>query len=272
MLATLTSPVFWTQFVTQTGRSCLWFLFVIGVLSVFEQLWPAGPQPSWTERLHNVWLVILVSIVVAFLNIAMMYLPDTLHSYGLMSAVFGTWNPSTFGEVCLATLIYLLCADILQYWFHRAQHSFAGLWFAHALHHDDARMNAATALRNTMWHAIFGFFVIQIPLAIICGPNLLTYVAAVFFYATYGFFNHANIRLDMGFVGKIISGPHWHRLHHGREPQYFNTNYAALFPFLDLVFGTYRAPVTGEFPETGLADRPMRTPSFGNLIQDVAGR
>lgn len=271
MLQTLTNPDFWAQFALQTFDHFVWIGTVVAIFWVAEHFWPAGPQPTILDRLNNFLILGAVSVLSALLNVAMSWAPNILVESGLSGVLIGDWRPITLIEVALATLLYLFCYDVLQYWFHRAQHAIPGLWFAHALHHDEERMNATTSMRNTMWHLVFGFFAVQIPLTILCGFNLLVSYAALIFFSTYGFFNHANIKLDLGPLGWIISGPQWHRLHHGRAPEYHNKNYAAFFPVIDMIFGTYLAPKRGENVVTGLADRPQRRLRPDKLVLDVAG-
>jgi len=52
----------------------------------------------------------------------------------------------------------------------------------------------------------------------------------------------------------MLSGPQWHRLHHAIDQDCHDRNFAAYFPILDIVFGTYRAPRQGEYLATGLTD------------------
>ncbi|MGH6982521.1 MAG: sterol desaturase family protein, partial [Stellaceae bacterium] len=71
-------------------------------------------------------------------------------------------------------------------------------------------------------------------------------------YLAYGFFVHANLRLDLGRLTPVIVGPQYHRIHHSLVPRHFHRNFAVVFPAIDMIFGTYYRPRPGEFPETGL--------------------
>jgi sterol desaturase/sphingolipid hydroxylase (fatty acid hydroxylase superfamily) len=48
-----------------------------------------------------------------------------------------------------------------------------------------------------------------------------------------------------------VSGPRWHRLHHSIDVEHMNCNFAAFFPVIDLLFGTYRAPDPSALLRTG---------------------
>ena len=78
-------------------------------------------------------------------------------------------------------------------------------------------------------------------------------VAAVLIGQWSNFF-HANIRLSLGPLTPLITGPQYHRIHHSIESEHVNKNYAAFFPVWDWIFGTFWRPVRGEWPAAGLVD------------------
>ena len=119
--------------------------------------------------------------------------------------------------------------------------------------------------------ALLGFLLVYLPTSVICGFDLLTVYGAMALFATWGFVNHANVRLRLGPLTPLISGPQWHRIHHGRDPEYHDANFAAFFPVIDLVFGTYRRPVGDEFPASGLDGRTRRPLGARQLVRDVLG-
>jgi len=70
----------------------------------------------------------------------------------------------------------------------------------------------------------------------------------------WGYFIHANIRLDIRWLTPVIGGPQLHRIHHSLESGHLNRNFSAFFPVWDILFGTYYRPGRGEYPHTGVAD------------------
>ena len=148
-------------------------------------------------------------------------------------------------------MVFILAADFIKYWMHRAMHRVPLLWRFHRAHHSDRHVNASTNLREQWAGALYGdvlFAVISAPLfGVLSLPVPLT--AA---YIAYGFFAHANLRLSLGALTPIIVGPHYHRIHHSRLAQHTNVNFASFFPVFDILFGTYYAPGPDEFPPTGL--------------------
>ena len=57
----------------------------------------------------------------------------------------------------------------------------------------------------------------------------------------------------------VIAGPQWHRIHHSLKAEHSNKNFAAFFPFIDLMFGTYYHPAQNDYPQTGLVHRNSET-------------
>ena len=124
----------------------------------------------------------------------------------------------------------------------------------HRLHHSDPAVNTTTALRRSILELLLIFVFILIPTVIVAGVDEIAAPIAFAIFYGWGFFNHANIRVSLGPLTPVFSGPHWHRLHHGIDREYRDRNYAAYFPIIDLVFGTYRAPRKDEYPATGVTD------------------
>jgi sterol desaturase/sphingolipid hydroxylase (fatty acid hydroxylase superfamily) len=263
--------VYTVAYLTALAYQLLWFGFVASVVAGAERRWPAGPAPELRDRGRNFLLVLAVAPALAGVLSLLQFIPDTVAARGLIGIVLGGWHPTSPWAMALATAVYAFVWDFFQYWSHRAQHVVCWLWPAHALHHDDDRVNTTTTLRSTLWAGVLGFVVVQVPTAIVCGVDLLTIYGAYLLFATWGFVNHANVRASFGPLTPVISGPQLHRVHHGRSPQYHNSNYAAFFPLWDVVFRTYRAPAPGEFPATGLADRTPRPLGAGQLVRDVLG-
>jgi sterol desaturase/sphingolipid hydroxylase (fatty acid hydroxylase superfamily) len=70
----------------------------------------------------------------------------------------------------------------------------------------------------------------------------------------WGYFIHLNLRLPMGPLTPVFTGPQLHRLHHSIKPEHTDVNFAAFFPIWDILFGTYVPPKRDEWPATGLHD------------------
>jgi sterol desaturase/sphingolipid hydroxylase (fatty acid hydroxylase superfamily) len=237
------------------ARIFMWYAGVVCVVAVAENRWPAGALAGYRHRVFNFGIAIVNAVLLVAFSILIEWLPDTLRVNGLLGIVFDGWQPVGTGSLILATLVYAFVWDFWQYWCHRLQHSSRILWPVHILHHDDD-VDTTTALRRSFAEQIVNYFLSGVPTFIVCGFHLLPIYGSILLFQTWGFFNHANIRLDLGPLTAVVSGPQWHRLHHGRANGRRSFNFAAFFPLIDVVFGTYRQPGASEYPPTGLENHP----------------
>jgi sterol desaturase/sphingolipid hydroxylase (fatty acid hydroxylase superfamily) len=96
------------------------------------------------------------------------------------------------------------------------------------------------------------FLALYPPLLLLFGSLTPHFIAIFVMFRIWGFVNHANVRLNFGGLTPIISGPQWHRIHHSIYTEHHDKNFAAFFPFIDILFGTYYQPRKDEYPSTGL--------------------
>ncbi len=149
--------------------------------------------------------------------------------------------------------IFFVVRDLGEYLFHRAQHAIPLLWSMHALHHSDPQMSALTTQRHYWADQLFKTITIWSAAAAIIMPTPQILAAA----SMAGLWNiavHANVRLDLGRWSWLINSPAYHRRHHSRLPEHYNSNFAALLPIFDVIAGTYRRP--DGWPPTGLERKP----------------
>jgi sterol desaturase/sphingolipid hydroxylase (fatty acid hydroxylase superfamily) len=174
-----------------------------------------------------------------------------------VSYLKGGWIPLPQSGISfpLSVLVLLATKDFLDYWVHRAQHRYEFLWKMHSLHHSDPSVNVTTAQRHFWLERIVFTLAVYPVVGIIfrITPALaFGFSIAVLFWS---FFPHMNLRLSLGRFSPVFLGPQVHRLHHSILPEHFGCNYAGVFPLWDVLFGTYKQPHPGEFPETGVTDQ-----------------
>jgi sterol desaturase/sphingolipid hydroxylase (fatty acid hydroxylase superfamily) len=253
------------------GNAFAIYACVAIVIHIAERRWPAGVATSIRDQLFNFVLAFAVSVCIAGVNSVAPLASIIASKLGLQEPLF-SWKPASVREWIAGAVLYAFLWDLLQYWFHRLQHCFRPLWFMHALHHDSEALNSTDAVRNTLWSGIVQGVFIGVPLLALGAYNLLHTFAGIILFSVWGFYNHANIRAGHGPFTALISGPQFHRIHHGADPIYHDKNFAAFFPIIDIVFGTYQAPKPGQFPATGLLDRPHTRGSVNTVFAAMMGR
>lgn len=150
-------------------------------------------------------------------------------------------------------LLLFVLADLCFYWYHRTSHRVRWFWAAHVTHHSSERMNFSTAMRQNATN-IFNFgWLFWVPLALI-GFNPVWIGVCYALSLVYQFFIHTTL------VGKlhpaielVFNTPSHHRVHHGRNPDYIDTNYGGVFIVFDRLFGSFT-------PETHAAEFGITRP------------
>ncbi len=139
----------------------------------------------------------------------------------------------------LFTFILLMVAqDFCYYWFHRASHRIRWMWAAHVAHHSSETMNFSTAFRQSLMYPLAGMWGFWLPLVVLgFDPNWVVFV--VLLNLGLQFFVHTQAVKSLGPLEYIFNTPSHHRVHHGRNPQYIDKNYAGVLIIWDKMFGTY---------------------------------
>lgn len=180
--------------------------------------------------------------------------------YFAMGAVFLTVWPEWRGDSLIdlsayplwfALPIFLLVHDFLEFFYHYAQHKIPALWAMHSLHHSDPEMSALTTNRHFWGDQLVKGLTIW-PVMAMLTTSTGTLIVLYAFISLYNYFIHANLRVDFGRWSWVLNCPAYHRRHHSRLPEHYDTNFAALFPLWDVLFGTYRRP--DGWPPSGLEE------------------
>jgi sterol desaturase/sphingolipid hydroxylase (fatty acid hydroxylase superfamily) len=177
--------------------------------------------------------------------------------FGPLLDFAGPASPSALHmlEMGVLFLLSLLVADFFQYWAHRAYHRFGLLWRFHAVHHAPRHLGVLRNFEHPV-EAVFSWFLIAAPANLVIAgvdSSQLDLIAA--FFLVQNDLVHTRARVHLGPLGWLLTDNRYHFIHHSRDPAHFNTNFAAIFPPIDRLFGTYCRPEGGALPETGLDDR-----------------
>lgn len=136
--------------------------------------------------------------------------------------------------------VYLLLADLMLYWSHRAFHT-ASLWRYHAVHHSPEHLDWTSARRfhpvDAALHCILPDFVL---LMLGISPDVIVFLAP--FNTWYSALVHANLNWSFGPFKYVLVGPVFHRWHHTDAHRGGSKNFSATFPVFDLLFGTFYMP------------------------------
>ena len=136
--------------------------------------------------------------------------------------------------------LILLIGDLLAYWTHRLFHG-RRLWPFHAIHHSSKSVDWLSSVRLHPVNDAVARVVQVLPLYWM-GFNGTALAVFLPFLTFYALLLHANLSWSYGPFRDVIASPVFHRWHHTSEEEGRDRNFAGLFPFIDLAFGTFYMP------------------------------
>lgn len=169
--------------------------------------------------------------------------------------------------------LFLVCEDMMQYWWHRASHSFAWLYNLHRAHHNARYMSIRLVYRNNIiYYAMmpsiwFAAILIYLGLGWVYAGYLVVKMLVIIG-------SHSDVAWDaplyripalspvVWVVERLISTPATHHAHHGRHASdpavNYKGNFGNLMFFWDVLFGT--AKITRTYPTSyGVENLPDAT-------------
>lgn len=133
--------------------------------------------------------------------------------------------------------LLFVAEDFCYYWFHRFHHESRFFWAAHVNHHSSRYYNLSTALRQSWTTPITGSM-FWAPLALLgFAPGMVLTAQAI--SLLYQYWLHTELIQKLGAFEWVFNTPSHHRVHHGRNPQYLDRNYAGILIVWDRLFGSF---------------------------------
>ncbi|WP_281995225.1 sterol desaturase family protein [Ruegeria faecimaris] len=166
-------------------------------------------------------------------------------------------------------LILFLIMDFIGYAAHYLQHKVPLLWQFHKVHHSAEVMHPLSNFRehpidNILYNVAIGFgagavtgFAFRL---LGYQPNMpaLLGVPVLMFLFNVGGYNlrHSHIWLRWpGVWSKVFPSPAHHHVHHSCHPDHLDKNFAFMFPFWDVLFGTYIMPEDNRDVKFGVTEK-----------------
>lgn len=172
--------------------------------------------------------------------------------------VIGSW------PFLVKLLLALFLIDFFQYWRHRFTHKF--MWKFHVAHHSSKELRWSSHFRfHPVEHILNGvmFYIYSY----ILGFDLLEAYYMSFLVILNNMYLHTNLNIKYPAPLKyILVSPNYHKWHHGNTKAEIDKNFADIFVFLDIIFGTFYVPKDRDFPDgygvLGMKDEDKFSKSF----------
>jgi sterol desaturase/sphingolipid hydroxylase (fatty acid hydroxylase superfamily) len=257
-------------------KLCVWLLLLMVIFVPLEKLCALHPQNVFRKAfLTDLGYYFLNSFVPKLLLI----LPLSMIAAGLhYLAPNGLYSWVADMSPWMRFAAVIVVGEFGSYWGHRWSHEIPLLWRFHAIHHSAEEIDWLVNTRGHPLDMAFGRLSGLIPVYVLglAQPTANTVDLVPLLYALVGtvwtFFIHANVRWRFGWLEWLVSTPGFHHWHHTRDgPEVINKNYAAIFPWMDKVFGTFYLPGK-QWPTTYGIDAPIAPGLAGQLLQPFVER
>lgn len=149
------------------------------------------------------------------------------------------WSAGTLSW-WLQAILALLVADFVGYWSHRFRHTRA-FWPFHAIHHSATQLDWLAAARMHPIDDLLDNVCVGLPILLLgfdlrlfafLGPILILHTLLL----------HANVTWRFGPLRFVLVSPAMHRWHHAMELESHSRNFAGVFAFFDVMFGSFYLP------------------------------
>ena len=217
----------WAEFLDE------WFLLIFTAFLLFEFVrYIVIKKMSWNivgDTITN-YVTLVAFYFLAIITIGTFYIASYFQIHEVAIFEINT-NWAT-------VIICIVLADLIYYWEHRFMHRVNLAWSTHTVHHSSPYFNLSVAYRFGPLDGVLPIF-FHIPL-ILLGFHPLVVIAAEIIVQLYQTGLHTEVVKKLPRpIELIMNTPSHHRVHHGSNVKYLDTNYAGIFIIWDRLFGTF---------------------------------
>ncbi|MGH6675018.1 MAG: sterol desaturase family protein [Xanthobacteraceae bacterium] len=238
------------------------------VFTVLTWFWACNPgRPWWRKRdlVTDLCYWLFIPVITRYLRIGMLVATAALilgitTGGGLVAFYENGHGPLAALPLVAQAIVFLVGEDIILYWTHRGFHG-KTFWKYHAVHHSSGELEWISAARFHPINLFLGSVAADV-IMLFAGisPNIFLVIGPL--TIAHSAFVHANLDWTLGPFKYAIATPVFHRWHHTAADRGGEKNFAATFPILDVIFGTFYMPA-GKLPDHyGISDRAFPE-SFG---------
>ena len=215
------------------------FALLVLAFSLLRGGWRRWPEQAFRSCVTNLSLMLSNNYFGQLAILLMIWAQASYNHFGFPHLDTEIWSsvPSW-----LMALIALLAMDFADYWCHRILHT-KWFWPIHSIHHSDTHVTVLTTARVHFLES----FAMKLTYIVLLGwlgfpPGVLGGVSALLLI--HNMYTHIDVDWGHGPLKYLLASPRYHRWHHANAPEAFNKNLANVFPFYDVLFGTYYVPGT----------------------------
>ena len=225
---------------------------VVPFLLLLEYLFPCKPsQPLIGKGFLQdaIWFAAITPTQILFLYPVDHFMRSLFDDH----LGFLTMGTATAWPAYLQVFAALLLGEFLIWFNHFARHKIRTLWLFHAVHHSQKEMNVFTDDRGHVVDLLVGSLLAFVPFFIFQVSTLYTVTIIGLYMPIHNRFIHANVKINLGWLGWLLTSPQFHRVHHSVDSAHIDKNFGVFLSIFDHLFGT-AYPCRTVYPETGITD------------------
>lgn len=255
------------------GTTFFVFIFLSLVFIVIERVFgksrgrPMMRRGWWVDTAYFFFSPLVMKVIsktVSLLPFVFLVLIGVVTADGLKNRDYTGFGPLSQQPIWLQMLEIYLISDLISYWTHRLFHR-DPWWPFHAVHHSSEQLDWLSSVRVHPVNDIVNALARTLPLVLL-GFNPFATLSVTPFLTFYAIFIHANVDWTFGPLKYVIATPAFHRWHHSKDKDAMDKNFAGLFPFFDILFGTFYMP-KGRAPENFGIHGEMPNHFVGQMLQ-----
>lgn len=200
----------------------------------------------------------------AFACVALLLGPVNVTIIALWSSAFAPVHAG----LAPAGWVYGLIVYELAYWLqHWLAHKVRLLWCVHSPHHAPQSMNMFVGFNHSFLESVFYMPLTLGLLPALLGVHPLVIAAIAVVDVVWGNLLHISdgvVTRRYGVLERFLQTPSYHRVHHGRNVRYMDTNYNSITLLWDWLLGTLQ-PLDDAEPVAYGITRDVNTSSFWDV-------
>lgn len=233
----------------------LGYLLLIGLIfAPLERLFPAHEQRR-SLKMDLAFGTLGAMLVALVLPLVAGYSLGSLWHHSIVNLDRTLYPQGWAGHVAMIAL-GIVIFELVGYLYHRAAHTNPILWRLHRVHHSAQNMDWLASFRQHPLEIVVMTVVQNAPLVLL-GLSLGDHALVLLFIKANTVFVHSNLQIPDGPWSRAFAMPHFHHAHHRfGDAKMSVVNYAAMFPWIDKLFGTYSAERSRDF---GLSEKTPKS-------------
>lgn len=239
------------NFVSNLYSNLALYLLVPFLLTL-EYLFPGKPsQPLIGKGFLQdaIWYVTIAPLRVLVLFPVIQFLRGFFNDH----LSFLSLGEATIWPVYAQVIGAVLLTEFLMWFNHLVRHKIRTLWYFHAVHHSQKEMNVFTDDRGHVIDQLVGSLLTFVPFFIFNVADIYAVTVIGLYMPIHNRFIHANIKMNLGWLGWIFTSPQFHRVHHSADANHLDKNFGVHLSIFDYLFGTaYKN--RNVYPATGIED------------------